>query len=142
MRGVSSDVPVSKGAIWHRLRRLSLSCEQKPSIRRHHLHLADDHHLATDDAIPCSYFLRHCSYLSLSSVNGICTSPSGLRLIITALQNTFHRPITGLNNRTFGFWFDFLECLVQRDLFWPTQDLRTGYKVRLHHAYEPRLRPR
>jgi hypothetical protein len=64
------------------------------------------------------------------SVNGICTSPSGLRLIQTWLQDTFHRPVTGLNNRTFGFWFDFLECLVQRDLFWPTQDLRTGYKVR------------
>jgi hypothetical protein len=63
------------------------------------------------------------------SVNGVATSASGTQLIIDELQAMFHRPIIGICNRTYGFLWDLIECTIQRDLLWPTTDVREGYKV-------------
>ncbi|RSH83791.1 hypothetical protein EHS25_005406 [Saitozyma podzolica] len=60
-------------------------------------------------------------------VNGMCTSKSGLQLIINYLHAHFGRPITGIYNCTYGFWFDLLECIIQRDFSIPTDDIRLGY---------------
>lgn len=65
----------------------------------------------------------------LISVNGIATSPSGTQLIINRLEALFHRPVVAIHNRTQGIWFDLVECLVQRDLLFPTDDARQGYAV-------------
>lgn len=73
--------------------------------------------------------VRFAFELTDASVNGIATSQSGTQLIINRLEELFHRPITGIHNRTQGVWFDLIECLIQRDLLWPTDDVRDGYRV-------------
>lgn len=62
-------------------------------------------------------------------MNGIGTSRSGAQLIVNRLEELFHRPITGIHNRTYGVWFDVLQCFIQRDLLWPTDDARLGYEI-------------
>lgn len=64
----------------------------------------------TDD--PISHFEDEAWFF----VNGICTSQSGVKLILDHLQKLFHRPIIGLHNRTLGPLFDLLDCVIQRDL--------------------------
>lgn len=64
-----------------------------------------------------------------SSVNGVATSSSGLQAILDYLHREFGRAVIGVHNRTFGIWFDLIECMVQRDLSWPTTDVRVGYEV-------------
>jgi hypothetical protein len=59
----------------------------------------------------------------------MCTSKSGLQLIINYLHAHFGRPITGIYNCTYGLWFDLLECIIQRDFSFPTDDIRLGYSV-------------
>jgi hypothetical protein len=59
----------------------------------------------------------------------MCTSKSGLQLIINYLHAHFGRPVTGVYNCTYGFWFDLLECIIQRDFSIPTDDIRLGYSV-------------
>ncbi|KAK4686596.1 hypothetical protein P7C73_g3538, partial [Tremellales sp. Uapishka_1] len=71
-------------------------------------------------------------------VNGIATSRSGLKLILRALQGIFGRRVIGVHNRTFGIWFDLLECVLQRDLLWPTTDVREGYNIIARHVADPR----
>ena len=63
------------------------------------------------------------------SVNGIATSASGLQLVLDELHGVFHRRVTGIHNKTYGIWWDLVECLLQRDLLWPTADVRVGYQV-------------
>lgn len=64
-----------------------------------------------------------------SSINGIATDGWTAEATVDYLQNLFHRPITGVLNKTLGMWFDLIECILQRDLFWTTQDIRSGYEV-------------
>jgi hypothetical protein len=64
------------------------------------------------------------------SVNGIATSASGLQLILDELHRVFRRRVTGIHNKTYGIWWDLVECMLQRDLLWPTEDVRVGYQVR------------
>lgn len=65
-----------------------------------------------------------------SSVNGIATSGSGLQLILSELYKVFGRRVTGIHNKTFGIWWDLVECVLQRDFLWATADVRVGYQVR------------
>ncbi|WWC88252.1 uncharacterized protein L201_003159 [Kwoniella dendrophila CBS 6074] len=62
-------------------------------------------------------------------VNGIGTSKSGLKLILDVLYKLFGRRVIGVHNRTFGIWFDLVECMLQRDLLWNTTDTREGYNI-------------
>ncbi|WVR06696.1 hypothetical protein IAU60_003728 [Kwoniella sp. DSM 27419] len=66
-------------------------------------------------------------------VNGIATSRSGLQLILNAFYTMFGRKVIGVENRTFGIWFDLVECLLQRDLVWQTTDTREGYNIIAGH---------
>ncbi|ODN74204.1 hypothetical protein L202_07650 [Cryptococcus amylolentus CBS 6039] len=70
-------------------------------------------------------------------VNGIATSTSGLKLIQERLFNLFGRPVIGIHNRTYGIWFDLVECMVQRDLLWETTDIRDGYNVLTKELEKP-----
>ncbi|SPJ84331.1 uncharacterized protein FTOL_10849 [Fusarium torulosum] len=46
---------------------------------------------------------------------------------IDRISRTFHRPVTGIHNRTAGVVFDFIQCLFQRALLYATQDVRECY---------------
>ncbi|WVW85150.1 hypothetical protein I302_107188 [Kwoniella bestiolae CBS 10118] len=70
-------------------------------------------------------------------VNGIGTSKSGLQLILDTLYKQFGRRVIGVHNRTFGIWFDFVECMLQRDLLWNTTDTREGYNIISRHVADP-----
>ncbi|OCF35065.1 hypothetical protein I316_03105 [Kwoniella heveanensis BCC8398] len=70
-------------------------------------------------------------------VNGIGTSRVGLQLILNALYNLFGRKVIGIENRTFGIWFDLVECMLQRDLTWQTTDIRMGYNIIASHIADP-----
>ncbi|WVF69080.1 hypothetical protein IAT40_003854 [Kwoniella sp. CBS 6097] len=70
-------------------------------------------------------------------VNGIGTSRSGLQLILNALFKLFGRKVIGIENRTFGIWFDLVECMLQRDLTWQTTDTRMGYNIIASHIADP-----
>ncbi|KAL7420956.1 hypothetical protein Q5752_004910 [Cryptotrichosporon argae] len=61
-------------------------------------------------------------------INGIATNNNGSQLACDALAKLFRRKITGICNRTDGIWFDLVQCLIQRDLLWPTADVRVGYE--------------
>ncbi|WRT66772.1 uncharacterized protein IL334_003735 [Kwoniella shivajii] len=67
-------------------------------------------------------------------VNGIGTSRSGLKLILDDFYRLFGRRVTGVHNRTFGVWFDLVECTLQRDLTWNTTDTREGYNIIAKHV--------
>lgn len=66
---------------------------------------------------------------SLTSINGIATTTSGHKKALARLESIFKRPIVGINNKSLGVIADLAECLVQRDLRWPTDDIRQGYNV-------------
>jgi hypothetical protein len=68
-------------------------------------------------------------------VNGVATSNSGLQLILDYLHTKFGRKVVGIHNRTFGIWWDLVECMLQRDFLWPTLDVREGYQVRMLSVY-------
>ncbi|KAI9639900.1 uncharacterized protein MKK02DRAFT_40230 [Dioszegia hungarica] len=70
-------------------------------------------------------------------VNGIATSASGLQLILTRLNVLFGRRVTGIHNKTFGIWWDLVECLLQRDFMWATADVRVGYETICQHIRNP-----
>lgn len=72
-------------------------------------------------------FRRRHSKESWLFINGICTSRSGLVLILRRLETLFQRPIVGIHNRTLGPLLDLLECIVQRDISYSTRDVRQGY---------------
>ncbi|PWN42383.1 hypothetical protein IE81DRAFT_341436 [Ceraceosorus guamensis] len=62
-------------------------------------------------------------------VNGVATSPTGNRKVCDKLYKIFKRPVYGISNRSNGVLFDLIECLLQRDLRWPTRDERVGYNA-------------
>ncbi|KAK8864126.1 hypothetical protein IAR55_001372 [Kwoniella newhampshirensis] len=70
-------------------------------------------------------------------VNGIATSKSGLQLILNRFYELFGRRVIGIHNRTFGFWFDVLECILQREFLWPTTDAREGYNIIAQEIAKP-----
>jgi hypothetical protein len=53
----------------------------------------------------------------------------GTQQVIDHLHGLVRRPVTALMNRSLGLWFDFLQSILQRNLFLPTRDLRHNYKV-------------
>ncbi|WWD18850.1 hypothetical protein CI109_103305 [Kwoniella shandongensis] len=70
-------------------------------------------------------------------VNGIATSRSGLQLILNRFYELFGRKVIGIHNRTFGFWFDVLECIIQREFLFPTADSRDGYNIIAEEIAKP-----
>lgn len=59
---------------------------------------------------------RRTSNESWVFINGICTSRSGVELIVKRLETLFQRPIVGILNTTLGPIADLLECVIQRDV--------------------------
>lgn len=69
------------------------------------------------------------SHESWLFVNGVCTDRGWLELNCEMLAERFGRRITGIHNRTFGPVFDALECIIQRDFGYTTDDVRQLYAV-------------
>jgi hypothetical protein len=46
--------------------------------------------------------------------------------------------VTALINCSFGFWFDIVECILQRDLLLVTPDIRNGYEYIRNAVRDPR----
>jgi len=59
-------------------------------------------------------------------INGIATGDNWLQSNLNLLASTFQREIVGIHNPTKGLLFDLIECLIQRDLDYKTQDIRQG----------------
>ncbi|KAG0652627.1 hypothetical protein D0Z07_0123 [Hyphodiscus hymeniophilus] len=59
-------------------------------------------------------------------INGIATGENWLQSNLNLLASTFQREIVGIHNPTKGLLFDLIECLIQRDLDYKTQDIRQG----------------
>jgi hypothetical protein len=61
--------------------------------------------------------------------NGICTGQTWLTLNCEVLAGMFGRRIVGVNNRTFGFILDLLECVLQRGFGYTTEPVRQLYAI-------------
>ncbi|EFR04357.1 hypothetical protein MGYG_07365 [Nannizzia gypsea CBS 118893] len=48
-------------------------------------------------------------------------------VVVTQLAQIFQRPITGIQNRTYGLFGDLLECIIQRTFSYNTYDARVAY---------------
>lgn len=53
------------------------------------------------------------------------------------LSQTFRRPIIGVHNRTYGIIFDLIQCIVERNFCYATQDIRRSYAVIREKLMEP-----
>ncbi|MCJ1251959.1 hypothetical protein MMC30_009197 [Trapelia coarctata] len=73
-------------------------------------------------------------------INGIATGENWLQNNLDRLANTFRREITGVQNPTKGILFDLIECLIQRDLNYPTADIRAGCLVLKHALESPKIK--
>lgn len=60
-------------------------------------------------------------------INGVSVGRDWFQANLDTLSLIFRRPIVGIHNITYGIIFDLLECLIQRDFCYATQDIRTGY---------------
>lgn len=57
---------------------------------------------------------------------------------LNRLALTFGRPILGVHNRTHGILFDVIECLIQRNCTYATNDVRACYKIIREVLYDPK----
>ncbi|KAL3479717.1 hypothetical protein BJX99DRAFT_267750 [Aspergillus californicus] len=60
-------------------------------------------------------------------INGIATGQRWLQANLDRLGYTFGRRVTGLHNSTYGLIFDLIQCVIQRDFSYATEDVRTAY---------------
>ncbi|RUP44876.1 hypothetical protein BC936DRAFT_148908 [Jimgerdemannia flammicorona] len=60
-------------------------------------------------------------------VNGICVDSVWLQENCELLASMFGRRVVGIHNRSFGLVFDLVECLLQRDMGYVTDDARQAY---------------
>lgn len=73
-------------------------------------------------------------------INGVSVGRDWFQSNLNTLSLIFRRPIIGVHNITYGIIFDLIECLIQRDSCYATEDIRTGYakvkKCLLDDKYE------
>ncbi|OCK80530.1 hypothetical protein K432DRAFT_382140 [Lepidopterella palustris CBS 459.81] len=60
-------------------------------------------------------------------LNGVAVGRHWLQCNIDRLALTFRRPVLGVHNRTNGFIFDLIQCMIERNFCYPTEDVRTSY---------------
>jgi len=69
-------------------------------------------------------------------INGIAVGQTWLQSNINRIALSFGRPVTGVHNPTSGILFDLIQCLVERDLSYPTTDVRQGFATVEKALYE------
>ncbi|KAH7370170.1 hypothetical protein BKA65DRAFT_531885 [Rhexocercosporidium sp. MPI-PUGE-AT-0058] len=72
-------------------------------------------------------------------LNGVAVGRNWLQSNVDRLALTFGRPILGVHNKTNGIIFDVLQCLIQRNFTYATQDVRDCYAIVKSTLYQPHL---
>lgn len=72
-------------------------------------------------------------------LNGVACGEHWMKSCLNRLALTFGRPIVGVHNRTDGVIFDVIECLVQRNLGYATNDVRVCYRIIKEKLYNPQF---
>ncbi|KAH7020404.1 hypothetical protein EDB80DRAFT_560968 [Ilyonectria destructans] len=62
-------------------------------------------------------------------INGISTGKTIIRQNLQLLHELFRRPLLGINNRTYGFLGDIVECILQRSFGFQTSETREAYPI-------------
>ncbi|KKY26163.1 hypothetical protein UCDDS831_g01673 [Diplodia seriata] len=62
-------------------------------------------------------------------INGVAVGRYWLQANLDRLARIFGRPITGIHNKTNGLIFDLVQCMIERNLNYSTQDIRDAYKL-------------
>ncbi|KAI3402065.1 hypothetical protein diail_4039 [Diaporthe ilicicola] len=70
-------------------------------------------------------------------LNGVACGEHWMKSCLNRLALTFGRPIIGVHNRTDGVVFDVIECLIQRNLAYATNDVRICYRIIKEKLYNP-----
>ncbi|KAJ0114405.1 hypothetical protein J7T55_010794 [Diaporthe amygdali] len=70
-------------------------------------------------------------------LNGVACGEHWMKSCLNRLALTFGRPIIGVHNRTDGVVFDVIECLIQRNLGYATNDVRLCYRIIKEKLYNP-----
>merc|ERR1711977_348905 len=72
-------------------------------------------------------------------LNGVAVGRNWLQSSVDRLALTFGRPVLGVHNKTYGIIFDVLQCLIQRNFTYATQDVRDCYRIVKSTLYQPHL---
>ncbi|KAG4436491.1 hypothetical protein IFR05_008032 [Cadophora sp. M221] len=72
-------------------------------------------------------------------LNGVAVGRNWLQNNVDRLALTFGRPVLGVHNKTNGIIFDVLQCLLQRNFTYATQDVRDCYSIVKSTLYQPHL---
>ncbi|KAH6721622.1 hypothetical protein BKA61DRAFT_639613 [Leptodontidium sp. MPI-SDFR-AT-0119] len=72
-------------------------------------------------------------------LNGVAVGRNWLQNNVDRLALTFGRPVLGVHNKTNGIIFDVLQCLIQRNFTYATQDVRDCYSIVKSTLYQPHL---
>jgi len=72
-------------------------------------------------------------------LNGVAVGRNWLQSNVDRLALTFGRPVLGVHNKTYGIIFDVLQCLIQRNFTYATQDVRDCYRIVKSTLYQPHL---
>lgn len=70
-------------------------------------------------------------------LNGVACGEHWMKSCLNRLALTFGRPIIGVHNRTDGVILDVIECLIQRNLGYATNDVRLCYRIIKDKLYNP-----
>ncbi len=70
-------------------------------------------------------------------INGVAVGQHWLQSNLNRIALTFRRPVDGIQNRTRGILFDVLQCVIQRDFGYATNDIRNGYSKLVDTLSDP-----
>ncbi|PVH69059.1 hypothetical protein DL98DRAFT_626973 [Cadophora sp. DSE1049] len=73
-------------------------------------------------------------------LNGVAVGQHWLQSNIDRISRTFHRPVTGVHNKTSGIIFDVIQILIQRCLNYATLDVRHCYVLIKKALYTPGIK--
>ncbi|KAF9887378.1 hypothetical protein FE257_010233 [Aspergillus nanangensis] len=73
-------------------------------------------------------------------INGVGVGNYWLQHTIDRLAYTFGRRVTGVHNETSGIVFDIIQCLIQRNFSYATQDIRDAYALTKDALVNPEYR--
>jgi len=62
-------------------------------------------------------------------MNGVSVGDHWLQSNIDRLAMTFRRKVTGIHNLTAGIIFDVIQCIIERDFCYNTEDSRQAYRL-------------
>jgi hypothetical protein len=60
-------------------------------------------------------------------INGVVVGRHWFKANVNKLARTFGREVLGVHNPTYGILFDVIQCIIERDFSYVTQDIRDGY---------------